>query len=76
MVIAMSTASVTVNAAASPITVRNGMPTTLSAASAMNTVSPANNTAEPAVPVARAMDSATGIPAITCLRCRDTMNSA
>ncbi len=50
---ATMTATATVPAAASPIDVRNGMPTTESAASAMTTVRPANTTAEPAVPTAR-----------------------
>ena len=52
-VIATSTATATVPAAARPITVRNGMPTTDRPASAMTTVAPAKTTAEPAVPTAR-----------------------
>ena len=38
---------------------RNGMPVTLSASRAMITVEPANTTALPDVPVARAIDSST-----------------
>ena len=62
-VVAMRTAVRTVPAAASPITVRNGMPTTDNAASAMITVHPANTTAVPAVPTAIAADSAGDSPA-------------
>ncbi len=47
---ATRTATSTVAAAARPIAVRNGMPTTESAARAMRTVRPAKTTAEPAVP--------------------------
>ena len=61
-VIATSTATATVPAAARPITVRNGMPTTASPASAMTTVAPAKTTAEPAVPTARPAASV-GAPA-------------
>ena len=50
---AMRTAIATVAAAAMPIWARNGIPTTLSPASAMITVSPAKTTADPAVPAAR-----------------------
>jgi hypothetical protein len=49
----MTTAMATVSAAARPIWVRNGTPTTESAASAITTVRPANTTAEPAVPTGR-----------------------
>ncbi len=48
----------TVAAAARPMAVRNGMPTTDSAASAISTVRPANTTAEPEVPTARPIASA------------------
>jgi hypothetical protein len=57
------------------MTVRNGMPTTARPERAMTTVSPANTTAEPAVPVARAADSSGSMPAASWLRCRDRMNS-
>ena len=72
----MTTEIATVPAAARPITVRNGIPTTDSPASAISTVSPAKTTAVPAVPVALAIDSSIGMPAFTWLRCRETMNSA
>ncbi|CAM5523549.1 hypothetical protein SCHAM137S_01875 [Streptomyces chartreusis] len=49
---AMNTATTTAPAAARPILVSIGMPTTDSPASAMTTVSPAKTTAEPAVPAA------------------------
>jgi hypothetical protein len=52
------------------------MLTTDSAASAMNTVVPANTTAEPAVALARPIDSPTGIPSRSWPRCRETTNSA
>ena len=58
-VTAMSTAIATQAAPTVPMRPRNGMPVTLSASSAMMTVDPANTTALPEVPVARAMDSAT-----------------
>ncbi len=48
----MSTPTTTAPAAARPILVSIGMPTTESPASAMTTVSPAKTTADPAVPVA------------------------
>ncbi len=51
------------------------MPVTLSASSATITVDPANTTAVPEVPVARPIDSRTGTPRSSCLRCRLTMNS-
>ena len=51
-VTAMSTATMTVPAAQSPMTVRKGMPVTLSPASATTTVQPAKTTAIPAVPAA------------------------
>ena len=66
----------TVAAAATPMTVRNGMPTTASAASAITTVRPAKTTAEPAVATARPIDSSMSMPPRSCIRCRLTMNSA
>ena len=59
---AIATASTTVNAAANPIWVRNGMSTTNSPASAITTVSPANTTADPAVPTARPTASSGSSP--------------
>ena len=56
--IAMSTAT----AAPTPITERNGMPTTSSPSSAMMTVTPAKTTALPAVPTAIAADSSGSSP--------------
>lgn len=50
---AMSTDTATVTAAATPIQVRNSICASASAMSAVNTVSPANTTEDPAVPVAR-----------------------
>ena len=47
----------TVPAALSPVTVRNGIPATDNAASAMITVAPAKTTAVPAVPAAPARTS-------------------
>ncbi len=67
-VTATSTATATVPAAARPITVRNGMPTRASPASAMTTVPPAKSTAEPAVPRARPAASGGGTPSRTCCR--------
>ena len=58
-VTAMSTAIATHAAPTVPMRPRNGIPVTLSARSAMTTVDPANTTALPDVPVARAMDSRT-----------------
>ncbi len=75
-VMAMSTATATVAEAASPIWPRMGMPTTVSPASAMMTVSPANTTAEPAVPTAVAAASSGLAPLSSSERWRDTMNSA
>jgi hypothetical protein len=74
-VIATSTATATVPAAARPIVVRNGMFTTARPASAITTVAPANTTAEPAVPTARATASSAGRPARRFCRCRELMNS-
>ena len=65
---AMSTATATVTAAARPIWVRNGMPTTDSAASAMTTVRPAKTTADPAVPTARPAASSGSRPAASSCR--------
>ena len=73
----MSTATATVPAAARPIWVRNGMPTTDSAARAMTTVRPAKTTAEPAVPTARpAASSRFAAQRPVRAGTRDTMNSA
>ena len=55
----MSTAIATQTAPTVPMRPRNGMPVTLSASSATMTVEPANTTALPEVPFARAIDSAT-----------------
>jgi hypothetical protein len=74
-VMATSTATATVPAAARPITVRNGMSTTARPASAMTTVTPANTTAEPAVPTARAAASCGTRPSTRFCRCREVMNS-
>ena len=74
-VMAIITAIATVNAAEKPRMPRNGRPGTASAESAMTTVRPANTTALPLVPVARAIDSPTGTPSSSCRRCRCTMNS-
>ena len=59
---ATSTAIATATAAAMPIVVRNGMPAKESPMRAMSTVTPANTTADPAVPVARAADSSGATP--------------
>ena len=75
-VIAMSTAIVTVPAAARPITVRNGMLTTVRPTRAMTTVMPAKTTAEPAVAVAWAAASAGSSPSPRFWRWRERMNSA
>ncbi len=74
-VIAMSTATTMVAAAAMPIWVRNGMPTTNRPASAMTTVRPAVTTAEPAVPTAVATAVPTSAPCRSSWRKRVTMNS-
>ncbi len=55
----------TATAAAMPIVVRKGMPAKPKPMSAMSTVMPANTTADPAVPVARAADSSGSTPART-----------
>lgn len=74
-VIATSTATVTVPAAARPITVRNGMPTTARPARATTTVAPAKTTAEPAVPTARPTASSGESPSSRFCRCREVMKS-
>jgi hypothetical protein len=74
-VMATSTATATVPAAARPMTARNGMLTTASPASAMTTVMPAKTTAEPAVPTARAAASSGARPSTRFCRCREVMNS-
>ena len=71
-----ATATATVPAAASPIAVMNGIPTTASEARAITTVAPAKTTALPAVATARAADSSGSIPANSCARWREMMNSA
>lgn len=73
---ATSTATHTAPAAATPITDRNGMPTTDNPHRAMTTVVPAKTTAVPAVATARAADSSTAMPSASWCRCRDRMNSA
>ena len=65
---AMDTATMTVNAAAKPIWVRIGMPTTASATSAMTTVAPANTTAEPAVATARPAACRPSRPSVSSCR--------
>ncbi len=74
-VIATSTATATHTAPTTPITVRNGMPVTPSASSATITVLPANTTAVPEVPFARAIDASTSIPVRSWRRCRLSRNS-
>ena len=73
---ATSTAIVTVPAAARPITVRNGMLTTVRPTSAITTVAPANTTAPPAVAGGLRRRSAIPIPAPMFCRWRARMNSA
>ena len=75
---ATSTASATVTAAATPISVRSGMPTTDRPVRAMTTVRPAKNTALPAVPTARPIASSGSRSASSASseRNRDRMNSA
>jgi hypothetical protein len=72
----MATASPTATAAATPIVVRNGIPATVRPSRAITTVSPAKITADPAVAVARAIDSSTSRPSASWSRCRDSRNSA
>ena len=52
------------------------MPVTFRAARAITTVTPANTTALPEVPVASAIDSCRSVPRRSSWRCRLTMNSA
>ena len=52
------------------------MPATASETSATTTVQPANTTAVPAVPTARAIDSCISTPSRSCVRWRVTRNSA
>ena len=59
---AINTAKATAMDANTPITVMNGSPATASPVSAMALVMPANTTAVPAVPIARAIDSLASIP--------------
>jgi hypothetical protein len=42
----------------------------------MTTVRPANTTADPAVPAARAAESSGVMPVASWVRCRDSRNSA
>ena len=65
----------TAPAAATPMIVRNGMPTTASPHSAMMTVAAANTTEPPAVPAASPTAWSGGIPRSTPSRCRAMMNS-
>jgi hypothetical protein len=74
-VMAMRTAMRMQNAPTDPMRPRNGMPVTLSASSATNTVAPANTTALPAVPLARPIDSSSSTPSRSWRRCRLRMNS-
>ncbi len=53
----------------------NGMPEKTSETSAITTVMPANTTAPPAVAAARATDSRTSMPSLSCSLWRVTMNS-
>ena len=71
---AISSATVTEAAAARPMTVRNGMPTTVRPHSAMITVRAAKTTELPDVPMARGTDSAGVMPLSRLVRCRDKMN--
>ena len=66
----------TANAAATPMVLRNGIPTTKRPRSAMITVMPAKTTALPAVATAVAADSSGVTPRANCVRCLDRMNSA
>ena len=72
----MSTAMATAIAAATPMTVRKGMPATERPSSAMITVIAANTTAEPDVATARAADSSGSRPCFNWSWCREMMNSA
>lgn len=75
----MITAAMAANtapAAATPMTLRNGMPTIMRPSRAIMTVTPAKTTALPAVPTAVAVDSSGSIPFASCVRWRDTTKSA
>jgi hypothetical protein len=72
---ATRTAMATVPAADRPMTVRNGIPTTVRPASAMRTVVPANTTALPAVAAATPTASSGGFPFASSDRYRDRMNT-
>ena len=71
---AISSATETEAAAARPMTVRNGMPTTVRPHSAMITVRAANTTELPAVPTASGTDSSGVMPLSRLVRCLDRMN--
>ncbi len=71
---AISTVVATVIAAATPISVMNGIRTTDSPTRAMITVAPAKTTAEPAVPIERATASSTVRPSRSSVRNRARMN--
>ena len=71
---AISSATVTEAAAARPMTVRNGMPTTVRPHSAMITVRAAKTTELPAVPMASGTDSSGVMPLSRLVRCLDKMN--
>ncbi|SKY62181.1 Uncharacterised protein [Mycobacteroides abscessus subsp. abscessus] len=75
-VMAPSTATTTARPAEIPICVMKGMPTTLSAHTAITTVRPANTTAEPAVPTALPAAASRDPPRFSSDRYLDTMNSA
>lgn len=75
-VTAVTTATATAPADVRPIEVSIGTPATDRPARAMRTVAPAKTTALPAVAVARATDSRTGIPSASWVQCRETMNRA
>ncbi|AOW85990.1 hypothetical protein BC342_05040 [Streptomyces olivaceus] len=75
-VTATRTDSRTVPAAARPMTLRKGMPTTVSPHRATITVRPAKTTALPAVPVARPADSSGSMPDASWVRCLDRMSNA
>ncbi len=75
-VMAARTAVATAIAAVYPRAETSGMPATASDTSATTTVHPANVTAVPAVPTARAIDSCISMPSRSCVRCRVTRKSA
>lgn len=72
---ATRTAMATVPAATRPMTPRKGIPVMVRAERAMITVSPAKVTALPEVPTESAIDCVTGIPCMSCWRCRLRRNS-